>query len=138
VSVPIALKCQGPEEVERDYQTAIKGNMIPNVPLGRVMWVDSREWILKDHHTSQKHSGPFDHQLNIEAVEGVMPDRPPELRKKSPEWQRPEAGESKEGDPQPFEEGPPCSLHHSHQMRNSFKANSSHKERLRRQKVNPH
>ena len=121
--------------------------MKPNVPLGRVMRLDFREWILKDHHTSQHHLGPFDHKLDIKTVRSMMKHRSAQFggqieqsvsiatdkvqRSKEPGNQGPKMGKKHGIDLQPFEESPPRSLHHVCQVWEAFKADTSEEERLR-------
>jgi hypothetical protein len=131
--MPIALEREIPHEIKRQDTAVVKVATEANVMLGGLMWLDLAKRILQDHNTSQEYLGPLDDKLDIEVVHRIIAQGPPKLKRKpkrsmpvstqkvqwkeKPKKQGPKVGpEAREWELEPFEEGPPSSLHQARQV----------------------
>ena len=122
-----------------------------NVMFESLMWLDLTKRILQNHNASNDDLGPFDNELDIEAVQSMMPTGSPQLDDESKwsmamnaqevQWiehhlEKSVAQEPKENGPiavkeekqpfEPFEVGPPGSLHQARQLWNSLRRGKHH------------
>ena len=65
VTVPIALKREGPHEIKGDDNGTIKMNAEPDVMLESLMWLDLIEIVAQGHNASNEEGNPLDDKIDV-------------------------------------------------------------------------
>ena len=65
MTVPIALKREGPHEIKRNDNGTVKVNTESDVMLERLMWLDLVETVAQGHNASKEEGNPLDDELDV-------------------------------------------------------------------------